>query len=75
MMRFERITPDKRGRIRKKIWKLIFKEDIYGEDIETILNELIDDWRKLGDCELKFCRVCGVLNSFTATQCECGASF
>jgi hypothetical protein len=68
------ITPEKREIIRKKIWKLIFNEYIYGVEIETILNELKDDWRKLGDCELKFCRVCGVPNSFNATKCNCGAS-
>jgi hypothetical protein len=40
-----------------------------------ILNELKDDWQKLGDCELKFCRVRGVPNSFSVIRSDREASF
>ena len=67
---FKMITLEKRKRIRDKIWKLIFNEHVHGGDIEIIFNELIDDWKKIGDFKLRFFGVCGIPNSYSATQCE-----
>ena len=40
-----------------------------------ILSELIDDWQKIDDCELKFCRVRRVPNSFSVIRSDREALF